>query len=303
VKVLVTGCHGFLGHHVTAALLARGHTVIGVDRITGARSPKANRIAEFEKFGRRVLFREGDLSKWPFTEQVITSAKPDAIFHAAGQYSISYTTKNLAHYIHGNLVLPVLVLEAAAIAKVPRVVYASSQSISDARQPSGLYGASKAFGEEALWAYGKRKGLSGVSLRYGVLYGPMIRPDTDFFRVVNNHLAGRGVQPSSQYDKRTPMIEIGDAAEIAVRSIESKADGVHTIPAIAPDGSHTYREVLLAAARITGLPARDIEGEPVRSIPAPPDLSSVRKLLGWVPSVALPQGLERYIPWARTATT
>lgn len=303
MKVLVTGCHGFLGHHVTALLLKRGHEVLGVDRITGARSPKAARIAAFERFGERARFVEGNLAKWDFAREVIAKAAPAAIFHAAAQYSIRYTTENLKHYIHGNLVMPVLVLEAAALAGVGRFIYASSQSISDERRPSGLYGASKGFGEEALAAYWHRHKLAGVALRYGVLYGPMIRPDTDFFRTVNDHLAGREAKPGSMFDRHVPLIEISDAAELAVRAIEADTTGTITLPAVAPDPARTYRQILHAAAAITGKPVRTPTAGPVMSPRTPPDMTRVRDVLGWSPRITLPQGLERYIAWARTATT
>src|SRR5690606_15388582 len=124
-----------------------------------------------------------------------------------------------------------------------------------------------------------------------------------FYRTVAAHLAGQQARAGSQWDKRTPMIEIQDAAEIAVRALESQVKGCHTIPAIAPDGSHTYREVLHAAAQVTGLPARDAPGGKLLPPSRPPDLSAVQSLLGWAPSITLPQGMERFIAWSRTAIT
>jgi nucleoside-diphosphate-sugar epimerase len=304
VKVLVTGCHGFLGHHVTALLLKAGHDVVGVDRINGARSPKGNRIAAFQKFGKHVRFVEGELHRWAFISKLTEEVAPDAIFHAAGQYSVKYNSDNDTAYIQSNLVAAYLVCWSLPRAlKVPRIVYASSQAVSDARRPSGAYGATKGVAEDLLAAAHHRYGTDSIALRYGVLYGPMIRPDTDFYRVVNDHLAGREARPSSQYDKRTQMIEIADAAELALRAIECRTGGTHTIPAIAPDGAHTYRAVLHAAALATGKPCRDVAGGPPPHKPVPPDLSSVRKLLDWSPSITLPQGMERYLAWARTAIT
>lgn len=304
MRVLVTGCHGFLGHHVTALLLQHGHHVVGVDRINGARSPKAERIAAFEKFGDRVQFVEGEMHKWAFVRGLAERMEPDAIFHAAGQYSVRYTAENDTHYIQSNLVAAYLVCwSLPRELSVPRIVYASSAAVSDARRPSGAYGATKGVGEDLLGASHARFGTDSVSLRYGVLYGPMIRPDTDFYRTVARHLRGEDAQPGSQYDKRTPMIEIGDAAELAVRAIESRQGGAHTLPAVAPDGAHTYREVLRTAAHLTGLPARDTTPAPLRAPAIPPDLEPVRALLGWAPTTTLPQGMERYLAWARTATT
>jgi UDP-glucuronate 4-epimerase len=303
VKVLVTGCHGFLGHHVCAQLLEKGHQVVGVDRITGARSPKANRIAAFAKFGKACRFIEGDLASWAFTRKMMVTEKPRAVFHAAGQYSVKYTTENLQHYITGNLVAPLYLLEAAALSGVFRVVYASSQAISDQRQPSGLYGATKGFGEEAAYAYWVRKGISTVGLRYGVLYGPMIRPDTEFHRTVAEHLAGLEAKPGSQFDKLAPLIEIQDAAEIAVRALEANQGGPHVIPAVANDVRHSYRDVLEAAAAITGRPARAPTPAPQRGPRSPMDQHATRQLLGWVPSITLAKGMGRYLEWAKQSAT
>lgn len=300
MRVLVTGCHGFLGHHVTAALLARGHQVVGLDRISGARSPKADRIA---KFGKDATFHEVDLKHFGRTHAAIAKARPDVIFHAAGQYSIRYSTENLQHYIDGNLILPLYVYEAARLSGVHRVVLASSQAISDARRPSGIYGASKAFGEEALAAYCHRYDMAGVALRYGVLYGPMIRRDTEFFRTVNDHLAGRMAKPGSQFDKRTPLIEVRDAAEIAVRTIEAETTGMLTLPAIAYDTPRSYRDVLLCAAYATDGKVRWPSEPPERGPAEWSDLSATHHALGWYPKIRLEQGMEDYLKWARTAIT
>jgi UDP-glucuronate 4-epimerase len=309
VRVLVTGCNGFLGHHVTALLLARGHEVLGADRPDRAeRSDKRDRKSAADEFrkSKRYHVATGDLAQWAFVRDLLKNSRVDAIFHAAGQYSIAYSTANLKHYIHGNLIAPVLIYEAAALAKVKRIVYASSQAISDARRPSGLYGASKGFGEDALAAYWTRHRIAGVCLRYGVLYGPMIRRDTDFFRTVNDHLARRPPRQGSQWNKRTPLIETRDAAEIAVRSLEAKTEGTITLPAIAEDRPHSYRDVLHVAAHLSGLPALNPDPEAEPAAPRwPPicDVSAVRQALGWSPSITLRIGMERYIEWARTATT
>ncbi len=129
MKVLVTGHLGFIGHHVTAALIERGHKIVGVDRINGAASFKDDRIL---------------------------AQKPWGVTHIAAQYSVKYTPENCVRYVQNNLAAFTYIFEAAKIVGVPRIVYASSIAISDTRQPSGLYGATKAYGEECAHAYAMR---------------------------------------------------------------------------------------------------------------------------------------------------
>lgn len=299
--ILVTGAHGFLGHHVAVALRAAGHRVIGSDRVKNARTDKRARVDAIRDAG-GLEFIEADLSKFKSVVLLLKRAKPDVVFHTAAQYSVPYTTENMHHYISSNLVAFTYLLEAAAAVKTcRRVVYASSAAVQDNGRPSGLYGATKAYNEHAAAAYSNRKKLETIGLRYGVIYGPRMRRDTEMLRVVRAFCLGAPIPVTSQTTKHAPFIEISDATELTKRAIEVPLKGkdrCHVLHARANEGTACYADVAVTCEKITGrkakLPADMVVPRRGRVI----DQAPVREVLGFVPSIGLEEGLRIYLPWA-----
>lgn len=298
MKILVTGAHGFVGHHVAVALRAAGHTVIGTDRIKGARSDKKARIQALKKAG-GVEFLECDLSKWDHVKRLVQGAKPQAIVHIAAQYSVPYKTENMKHYVASNLAAFTYIAEAASIVGVRRLVYASSVAVNDDGRPSGLYGATKAYNEHAAHAYAHRKKLETVGLRYGVVYGPMMRRDAEMYRTVRAYCQDAKITRTSQLEKNVAMIDIRDAAELTKAAVESELRArANVVPAYRDRASYAY--VAKLCEQIVGRPAK-LPNDVV--IPAPMlDMSvpqtAARNALGLAPATALEDGVRYYLKWA-----
>ncbi|MFH2010626.1 MAG: SDR family oxidoreductase [bacterium] len=70
MKVLITGISGSMGRHVARAVLAQGHTVLGIDRRPWPDAPKSVQV-----------FR-ADTRKRP-AEDVFRTQRPDAVIHMA----------------------------------------------------------------------------------------------------------------------------------------------------------------------------------------------------------------------------
>lgn len=296
VKVLVTGVHGFLGHHIAIAARSRGHTVIGTDRVKGAISDKEERIRALAKVG-GISFVESNLSLYGNVLELLRRSRPDAIIHAAAQYSVRYTTENMHSYVASNLQAFTYLLEAAATINVRRLAYASSVAVSDDIKPTGLYGATKAYNEHAAHAYAHRKHISSIGLRYGVIYGPMMRKDAEIYRTIQSFCRGERLNKSAQFDSNIAFIHIADAAEIAVRSVESKHIGAAILPAQADDESASYGTILELCGRAANKAPLFPKGH-VRTPRGPRvDQSKVMDFLGWKPSIDLDAGIRNYLSW------
>ena len=105
MKVLVTGCAGFIGMHCAQRLLARGDEVIGIDNL----SPyypvelKRDRLRRLEqekgfRFSRLDLANAGALGK------LLAKEKPQAALHLAAQPGVRYSLENPGSYVQANLV-------------------------------------------------------------------------------------------------------------------------------------------------------------------------------------------------------
>lgn len=124
MKILVTGCAGFIGSHLCEALLNDGHTVYGIDNLSGG-------------FKRNIYvdeFFECDIAHED-TVQLVKNIAPDVLFHLAADATegrsqftpVSATRNNLTGYMN--------VLTGAIAGGVKKVILASSMSVYGAQEP------------------------------------------------------------------------------------------------------------------------------------------------------------------------
>jgi nucleoside-diphosphate-sugar epimerase len=296
VRYAVTGAAGFIGSHLSEALLAAGHQVDGIDCFTDYydRSIK-------EENARGIAVRRLDLAEAP-----LDFVGLDGVFHLAGQPGVRSFGDVFPSYLRRNVHASQRVFEAAARAGV-RVVFASSSSIYGAAEryptpeealpaPLSPYGVSKLAAEHLASAYGTSFGLDVVVLRYFTVFGPRQRPDMAFTRIA---LALAGGQPFELY---------GDGMQ--TRSWTYVADVVNATIAAMDHGSGTYnvgganeasmREAIAHFERLAGRPLDLREQSPVagdqRRTSA--DTSRARSQLDWTPQTTFEDGLKAQWEWA-----
>lgn len=300
MKLLVTGSLGFLGHHVAMHALGLGHQIIGADKIRNAISPKQERQKVQKVLG--IDTWSVDLSDIKNCLALV-SEKPrfDAIIHCAAQYSIPYTTQATSQYVAANLAAHTFMFEAAKVQKIQRVIYASSVAVLDNNEPSGLYGATKAYGEQCACAYTKHSGITAVGLRLGPIYGTFSRSDTHVYRALSQYLNDQRLTPHSEFTKFAPYINVKDAARIMVDFAETPLSKRHNVfLAVADEPYSNIVEVIRCAERKIGKkplwPTDIVLPKPVQQRP---DLVNLRLALGYVPGIQLQQGVEEMISWMK----
>ncbi len=165
LEFFVTGCSGFIGTHLVARLIERGHRVLGYDL-----KPPRYSHPHFE-------FIEGDILDFESLQASIV--RPDGIFHLAAQTKVPESTRDPTHDFEVNARGTFNVL---ACAQNARFVYASTSTVygsaptptaeAHAFHPVSFYGASKAAGELYCFAFNGIYGVPTISLRLYNVYGP-----------------------------------------------------------------------------------------------------------------------------------
>ena len=206
MRALVTGAAGFIGSHLSAALLARGEAVVAIDCFTDyyAESVKRDNLAPLLEQRR---FR--------FIEDALQTTDLDAlldgvthVFHLAAQAGVrkSWGTDFRTYTTH-NVDASQRLLEAVKERQIDRFVYASSSSVyGDAAtipmheesllRPLSPYGVTKLAAEQLCYLYHVNYGVPTVSLRYFTVYGPRQRPDMAFHKFIR---AALGDEPLALY--------------------------------------------------------------------------------------------------------
>jgi UDP-glucose 4-epimerase len=176
MRVLVTGGAGFIGAHITAALVARGDTVAVLDDLSAGRR---------ERVPNDATFHLADVRDAPAVERIVAQFAPDAVCHQAAQTSVPASFTDPAHDADVNLRGGLVVLQAVRRHGIARFVHASSggavygevagdrvASVVDPPSPATPYGWSKLAFEGAAAALTAGDAITVVALRYANVYGP-----------------------------------------------------------------------------------------------------------------------------------
>lgn len=200
-RVLVTGAAGFIGSHLSEALVAEGYEVVGVDALIPYYDPAVKR---------GNLARLGTSDAFTFVEADLRTADLDAIVdgidvivHEAAMPGLVESWEQFELYSSCNTLALKRLLDAAVSGGVQRFVHASTSSVygrnavgdeSMPRQPVSPYGITKLAAEHLVATYTESFGLPGVILRYFSVYGPRQRPDMAFSIFIDRVRAGQPVR-------------------------------------------------------------------------------------------------------------
>ena len=178
MKYLVTGAAGFVGSHLTDALLARGHAVVGLDNLSTGQEVFLERARQSARFS----FVRGDILEGPLLGRALEGV--DAVYHMAANADVRRSFAAPRTDLEQNTLGTFEVLERMREAAVTRIVFASSaaalgepdvfptpEACPIPRQTS-LYGASKMAGEGLVAAYAEGYGFDACVLRFVSLLGP-----------------------------------------------------------------------------------------------------------------------------------
>jgi len=233
VKALVTGTAGFIGSHLTAALLDRGTAVVGIDCFTDyyARALKEANLAV--NAGR---------PEFEFVESSIQTADLGAlldgvthVFHLAAQAGVRKSWgRDFRTYTEHNVDASQRLLEACVGRPIQKFVYASSSSLyGDAKtipvaedalpRPLSPYGVTKLAAEHLCQLYWANHRVPTTSVRYFTVYGPRQRPDMAFHRFITAALTD---QPITVYGDGSQTRDFTFVADAVAATIAAGDCGV-----------------------------------------------------------------------------
>jgi UDP-glucose 4-epimerase len=309
LKAIVTGAAGFIGSHLVDSLLGDGHEVVGVDCFVDY-YPRAAKEQNLERARDHSAFRlvEGRLQELDL-HGVFQGA--GAIYHLAAQAGVrSSWGRDFALYSDHNVLATQRVMEAAAGAGHPRVVYASSSSVyGDAKalplredspcQPVSPYGVTKLAGEHLAVLYHRNHDLPTTSLRFFTVYGPRQRPDMAFHRFLKAARDGEAIHLYGDGEQTRDFTFVADiVAATRAAAVSGRPGSVYNVGG----GERVaLNAVLRTIEEITGRGLR-IEREEaqkgdMRDTFA--DTTAAGRDLGFRSTVPLAEGLRREWEWIR----
>jgi nucleoside-diphosphate-sugar epimerase len=304
MKCMVTGAAGFIGSHLSEALVNEGHSVLGVDCFTDyyARSSKVANISALAKMGRFRLV-DADLSSADLSPLL---REVDFIFHLAAQPGVRASWGiSFSHYVNDNIVATQRLLEAVKGTRLKRLIFASTSSIyGDSERlptnedavpmPISPYGATKLLSENLCQIYLKNYSVPVVVLRYFTVYGPRQRPDMAFNIFITKIARGEEIIVYGDGDQRRDFTFVDDIVAGTVLASGASPGSVYNVGA---GNSVALSDVISNLETILRRKAKIIRQEraagDVRSTSA--DIRRIKKDLGYEPKTPLLEGLRKQV--------
>lgn len=253
MHILVTGAAGFIGFHLCRALLAKGHSVVGLDNINSyyTTALKFGRLAqlgiarEAAESGSMVQssiygdfrFVKCSLEDNAAMEGLFAAENFDKVCNLAAQAGVRYSFENPSAYIQSNIVGFANIIGLSHKYGVKHFVYASSSSVygnsnkvpfeetDRVDSPESIYAATKKSNELIANVYSSQMGLPATGLRFFTVYGPWGRPDMAPFLFLGSILEGRPIKVFNNGNLSRDFSYIDDIVTGVVKILESAPKG------------------------------------------------------------------------------
>jgi UDP-glucuronate 4-epimerase len=312
ISILITGCAGFIGSHLSELLLSEGYNVIGVDNFDAFYS-KSIKLKNLEKSlsNNSFKFYEIDISNKLELQKIENEI--DVVIHIAAKAGVLPSINDVSGYISTNIDGTNNVLEFMKERQIKKLLFASSSSV---------YGNNKAipFNEShavehliSPYAFTKRScellnhvyhhlyAIDIINLRFFTVYGPRQRPDLAIHKFVK------------LIDEKQPINMYGDGSTARDYTfVEDTVAGVYSAlkyilannnvfeivnlgnnePVKLKDLIDTIYEIMNVAPNLNRMPMQAGDVDITFA-----DISKAEKLFGYHPKVKIKHGLQKFINW------
>lgn len=317
--ILVTGAAGFIGSHVSEALLQKGCAVVGLDCFNDFYDPaiKRRNVIELQKVAKtkesNFHLLEGDIRVFSFFAQAIRTFKPDAVIHLAAYAGVRPSIENPQLYTEVNINGTVNVLECMKRFGVKRLCFASSSSVygNNTKVPFSEndpvdraispYAATKKAGEILCYTYHHLCDINIACLRFFTVYGPRQRPDLAIHKFTRLMCEGKEIPFFGNGSMRRDHTYIDDIVDGVLRALKwtDSSQKRYDIFNLGESRTISLTELVETISRV-------IDKKPIlKRLPMQPgdvqqtcaDISHAREVLGYDPHTDFEDGLRVFWDW------
>ena len=297
IRILVTGCAGFIGSHLTETLLNQGFKVYGIDNLSNG---KLTNIASIRK-NKNFKFLKCDINDNKIFDELLNDV--EVIYHLAALADIVPSIQNPELYFNSNVNGTFNLIRNCENKKVKKIIYAASSScygIPDKYPtsenspilPQYPYALTKRLGEEIIFHFGNLFKIPVVSLRLFNVYGPRARTSGTYGAVFGVFLA--------QKLAKKPFTVVGDGEQtrdftfvddVVNAFIEMMDTNIkNEIFNVGSGKTYSVNTLinLLGSNKIVNIPKRP--GEPDCTFA---DISKILKKTSWKPKISFEDGVKK----------
>lgn len=310
---LVTGAAGFIGFHVSRALLDRGDNVVGLDNVNDYYdvSLKEDRLRILRDHQQFTFYKE-DLANMEGLARVFADNPIEVVCNMAAQAGVRYSLVNPFAYQKSNLEGFLNLIHLAQQHKAENFVYASSSSVYGSNKkvpfsvkdpvdhPISLYAATKKANELTAHTYSHLYDLPCTGLRLFTVYGPWGRPDMALFIFTRAILSGQPIEVYNYGQMKRDFTYIDDIVQGVLASLDrSVSYAIYNL------GNSRTVDLLYFIECIEKALGKEAEK---KLLPMQPgdvaetyaDISESQRELGFQPRTRIEEGIQHFIRWYRS---
>ena len=312
-KILVTGCAGFIGSHLTNRLLKKGYYVVGIDDFNDYYDPriKGKNLEEAKENNHFALYRKDILNFKPL-EEIFKKERPKKIIHLAARAGVRGSIKDPLLYAKVNVLGTVNLLKLSVDFGIKQFILGSSSSVygDSKRLPFteddpcdkiiSPYGTSKRAAEFWVETFHRTFGLKSVILRLFTVYGPSGRPDMAPALFTKAILAGKSINQFGDGSSSRDYTYIDDIVDGIVKTSSTDLD--FEIINLGNNHPAKLSDFIMTIEHIAGEKTniKKLKQQPGDVVTTWAGVVKAKKLLGWQPKTNIEQGLQNYIRWLKS---
>jgi UDP-glucose 4-epimerase len=316
VRYLITGGAGFIGGHLSEALVARGDEVVALDDLSTGRTRNIGALQEALRF----TFVEGSILDPDVVDTLVRDA--DAVVHLAAAIGVKLIVEQPLRSMRTNIAGTEVVLEAAARHRRRTLIASTSEVYGRTLEvmhehadrvlgPTTVarwsYSAAKAIDEHMAFAYAQQDALPVVIVRFFNTVGPR---QTGAYagvlpRLVSQALLGEPLTIYGDGRQTRCFCDVEDVVRGVIMLLDTDAASGEafnvgsTKEVTIIELAERILEISGSASRISYRPYADVYGDNYEDIPRRvPDTSKLRNLTGWSPAHDLNAIIKRMIDHA-----
>lgn len=306
MKILVTGAAGFIGSHLTEALLGKGHDVLAIDALLPNLYPAARKKSNWDLLGNlqnapkriQIDLRES------FQANVIEEC--EYIFHLAAMPGLSLSWEQTQLYIDCNLLATANLLKACDLKHLKKFFYVSTSSVygrsingdeTSNVAPISPYGVTKLAAEMMVAAYSDATGMPFSIFRPFSVYGPRQRGDMAFNIFIEKLMSNQEICIFGDGSQSRTNTYVLDLVEGLISGLENATSG--EIYNLSGTEQYSVLEVINLLGRILDKsPRLSFQDERLGDQQETKTiLTKAESELGYFPRIKLEEGLTRQIQW------
>jgi len=310
MKILITGAAGFIGFHLSEALLTRGDEVVGLDNFNPYYDPKLkeDRAAILKKQNGFTMIK-GDICDRNTIEKAMKGV--DRVVHLAAIAGVRHAFEHPEEYMKTNVDGFFEVIDAVKCLGINGLIYASSSSVYGGNgklpasegdrvdDPLSLYGLNKRENELMAHTYHALHGIPVTGLRFFTVYGPYGRPDMALFLFADKIMKGEPLPIFGEGNMQRDWTYIDDIVAGIIAAVDKNyPEEIFNLGCGRKEELMDFVGMIEKALGKEGkkefLPMQ--KGD-VRASLA--DISRAQKMLSYSPKTTISQGIPKFVEWHR----